>query len=268
MLTASGQLDTTAPDYNAARVRVRRDSIANGRVPLFFAPLLGYFDSSVVGEAAAFRQVDINGFRVTTDQLKSSLLPFAVQIDTWLAAAALGPDEYAFDVDNGTVTLGSDNVHEASLFPTRVGSGNFGTVDIGNPNNSTADLSRQILEGPNQIDFSYLPDCTLELSPTGTLILEGDTGISAGIKDELVAVIGQPRTIPLYSTVSGNGNNAQYTIVGFAGMTILHVQLTGPQRNRHITIQPTMVIDESVVGGGVNGVTSKFVSGPPKLVRY
>jgi Flp pilus assembly protein TadG len=265
---SSGQFDTTAQVYNAVKVRVRRDSIANGRVPLFFAPVIHCFDASVVGEAAAFRLIDVNGFRVASENINSKLLPFAVQIDTWLAATTMGPDDYSYDSENSTVTGGADNIREASLFPTRVGSGNFGTVDVGNPNNSTADLSRQILKGPNQSDFSYFPNSTLELSPNGTLVLQGDTGLSAGIKNELAGIIGQPRAVPLYSTVSGNGNNAQYTIVGFAGMTILHVKLTGPQKQRHITIQPAIVIDESVVGGGENGVTSKYVRGPVGLVPF
>ena len=43
----------------------------------------------------------------------------------------------------------------------------------------------------------------------GKLYLNGDTGISAGVKDELASIKGQPRIIPIFSTVSGNGNNAQ-----------------------------------------------------------
>ena len=160
---------------------------------------------------------------------------------------------------------GSDNIREVKLFPIGVGPGNYGTVDIGNSNNSTADLSRQIVHGPNQADLAYFPNSTLELGLDGTLVLEGDTGISAGIKDELTAIKGQPRIIPLYGTVSGNGNNARFTIVGFAGVTILDVQLTGPLRDRSITIQPAFVIDRSAVDSGEDGLTSRFIRSPVSL---
>src|SRR4029077_18354334 len=113
--------------------------------------------------------------------------------------------------------------------------GNFGTVDIGNDNNSTADLSRQIRFGINESDLAYIGGA-LQLGPDGTLLLNGDTGISAAIKDDLESVKGQPRAICIYSTVTGNGNNAMYTIVGFVGVRIMKVKLTG--NPKYVTIQP------------------------------
>jgi len=85
----------------------------------------------------------------------------------------------------------------------------------------------------------------LTLGADGTVILNGDTGISAGFKDELDFIKGNPRTIPLYSTVSGPGNNAMFTIVKFAGIRILDVKLTGSPK--YVTVQPAFVIDSTVV---------------------
>ena len=49
----------------------------------------------------------------------------------------------------------------------------------------------------------------MEFDANGKLYLNGDTGISAGVKDELASIIGKPRIIPVFESVSGNGNNAE-----------------------------------------------------------
>ncbi|MEZ6119621.1 MAG: hypothetical protein R3C28_24060 [Pirellulaceae bacterium] len=54
---------------------------------------------------------------------------------------------------------------------------------------------------------------TLEFDANGELVLNGDTGISAGVKDELASIVGETRIIPIFSQVQGPGNNADYTIV-------------------------------------------------------
>jgi hypothetical protein len=83
-----------------------------------------------------------------------------------------------------------------------------GTVDIGGANNSTADIARQIVYGISPQDFEALGH-PLTLNNDGNLFLNGDTGISAGVKDELASIIGQPRIIPIFQQVHGPGNNAQ-----------------------------------------------------------
>ena len=45
----------------------------------------------------------------------------------------------------------------------------------------------------------------LEFDACGELDLNGDTGISAGVKDELAAIIGEPRVIPVFSQVDRTG---------------------------------------------------------------
>lgn len=124
--------------------------------------------------------------------------------------------------------------------------GNFGTVDIGSSNNSTADLARQILKGPNASDFSYFSGNTINISGT-SVTLNGDTGVSAGVKDELASIKGQPRIIPLYSSVSGSGNNANFVITRWVGVTIVDVQLTGALSSKHIRVQPCIAVDRTVI---------------------
>src|SRR5262249_43556628 len=148
------------------------------------------------------------------------------------------PEVKLYPLDNGSNSSGN---------PGSLPSGNFGTVDIGSPSNSTADISRQIREGPNATDLSYFPNSTIELDRTKSppsLILQGDTGISAGVMDDLVSIIGKPRIIPLYMPpVTGPGDNARFTIVAWAGVTVLEVDLTGSLESKHVTIQPCFVIE-------------------------
>ena len=80
----------------------------------------------------------------------------------------------------------------------------------------------------------------------------------------MTMIVGQPRIIPLYSTVTGNGNNSRYTIVRWVGCVVLEVQLTGG--NKYIMIQPEFAVDSTAVGGGpVSG--NSFAYKPLQLSR-
>ena len=88
----------------------------------------------------------------------------------------------------------------------------------------------------------------------------------AGIKDELNAIKGEPRAIPLFTQVSGPGNNAVYTIVRFVGIRIMHVQLTGKPSTKHVYIQPAPFSDFSVIPGDTE-LTSDSILTSPGLVQ-
>ena len=159
----------------------------------------------------------------------------------------VGTDDWTWDSDAGQVTAGSDNILEINLYPQGTGApGNRGTVDIGSSNNSTADIARQITDGVNPSDLAYHGG-ELKLDSSGELYLNGDTGISAGVKDELASVIGRPSIIPIFEQVSGNGNNATYKIVEFAGVRITEVKLTGNMNSKRVIIQPANVLTEGVI---------------------
>ncbi len=153
-----------------------------------------------------------------------------------------------------------------NLYPQGTGSpGNRGTVDIGGCNNSTADIARQILHGISAADLSEL-DKPLAFDANGELTLNGDTGISAGVKDELASIIGQTRIIPIFSSVSGNGNNAVYKIVKWAGVRILDVRLTGAMSKKMVMVQPAPILSRNVIVGSTSGASSNVFS-PVMLVR-
>ncbi|HEY8505688.1 MAG TPA: pilus assembly protein TadG-related protein [Gemmataceae bacterium] len=255
--------------YNSVRVRARRTEARNGALDLFFAPVLGVGEIGLQAFSTATLEDAIGGFRITeTGPQTSRLLPFALEISYWNdVIAGNGPDLYGYDPETGEVTLAGDGIKEARLFPSRgVAPGNFATIDIGGNNNSNADIKRQILHGPNKADFDQLGG-QLALGPSGTLQLPGDTGVSAGFESELQGIIGQKRILPLYrAPVVGSGNNALFTIVGFAGVVITDVNLNGALSQKGITIQPEFVWDETAFSSDLEG-TSYFVFRPLKLTR-
>ncbi len=260
--------DPTMP-YNAVRVRVQRSNAANGQVPLFFARALGMQSARLQCEATAAYWNSFSGFQAPSDGSKLNILPIALDRPTWDAlVAGSGDDDYSYDPDSNTIGNGPDGVPEASLYPKGTGApGNRGTVDIGSNNNSTNDLKRQITDGVSEADLAYHGG-KLELDADGVLLLNGDTGISAGIKSALEQIIGEPKVIPIFDEVTGNGNNAYYKITGFAGVRILDVKLTGSMNSKHITIQPAQVQVRGAIPTSDPGANnSYYIYSPVVLVH-
>jgi len=258
--------------FNTVTARLRCDGTRNAAIPLTFAPVFGVSSNAIESQATAGFQDGIIGFRVSHPDQTAHLMPLALHRNAWLtlitSPAGSSNDLYTYDKDSGSVSNGGDGIPELNLYPgAGVGQlppGNFGTVDIGSPNNSTCDISRQIRYGVSADDLAYFGG-ELRLGSDGTLQLNGDTGLSAAIKDDLEAIKGQPRAIPLFVTVAGNGNNAQYTIVGFAGVRIMYVKLTGSMSGKRVIIQPAIVKDSAAIGGTNNN--SYYVYKPVVLCR-
>lgn len=237
--------------FNATQVVVRRSADINGEVPLFFARVLGIDRGSSQATATAAYADNFMGFRAPGEGEENlQILPFTLDEETWnQLLAGNTSDSWAWNSATKKVTRGADGVLEASLYPQGTGApGNRGTVDVGNPNNSTKDLSRQIREGVNAQDLSYLPGGILIPDEEGFIQLTGDTGMSVGIKDDLASIVGETRVIPIFSKVAGNGNNATYTIVHFVGIRVMAVNLTGNPADRYVVIQPANIqIDNGVI---------------------
>lgn len=254
--------------YNSVQVRTRRSTTRNGSLGLFFAPVLGIssMDVDATATATATYEGAITAFKLPNSSVTAPLLPFALDVDSWnKVVAGIGPDQYAYDPKMQKVTGGSDGIKEINLYPDKgIAPGNFGTVDIGALNNSTADIERQIRFGISKADLDLMGG-EIRIPKGGYLQLQGDTGISAGFKDALAAIIGQPRAIPIYRPpVTGNGNNSVFNVIAFAGITITQVQLTGMRKQ--VTIQPEFVIDPNAISGD-DPNSSFFVTRPLKLTR-
>jgi Flp pilus assembly protein TadG len=261
------QMDTQTTPYNAVQVLARRDSQLNGSLGLFFGRLMGMDASDLNASATAVYDGNIEGFKISPNGPQNSkLLPFALLVDSWnQSLAGAGSDQYSYDPATMAVTTGSDLIREIALFSVSGGSpGNFGTINLGQSSNSTATLRQQILNGPGASDLANLPGGQLALGSDGTVSLTGNPGISAGMESSLQSIIGRPRIVPLYRTLSGNGANAQYTIIGFGGVVVTKAQLTGP--NKAILVQPEFVQDSTAFTGGPV-TNSRFIYSALQLCR-
>jgi len=255
---------------NAIRVRLRKDSSMNGEVPYFFARVFGMEGQVLESEAIAGMIRDVRGFQAPANGENVDILPYALDLDTWNElVAGNSSDNYCWNAEGKSIGSGSDGFVEVNLFPQGTGSpGNRGTIDIGGANNSTSDIARQILHGISPEDFAAhaANGRSLEFDEGGALYLNGDTGISSGVKDELIAIKGQPRVIPIFETVTQNGNNAEYKIVKWQGIRIMAVKLTGSMSQKHVTIQVAPVLVNGVIPSTTTG-TSQYVYSPVVLVR-
>ncbi len=267
--SAAGMSTSCTPaQYNAVFVRVQRTSERNGEFPLFFARFLGLHSASSQAEAIATFRDGIAGFRITEQTGNADLLPFALDIKDWQdVMAGGGTDGWSYNPGARTISSGSDGVRELKLYPTKVTAsgitpGNFGTVNIGPPANSAEVLKRQISEGVTAEDLKFFGG-ELKLNEQGTLMLNGDTGISGGVELALPDVLGKARTIFLYNKVEYPGNGATYTVVGFAGIRIMDFDLHGAHKS--ILIQPAIVKDAAAISSNLN--TSYHVYQPVVLVR-
>jgi Flp pilus assembly protein TadG len=268
---------------NSVQVRVHRDRVRNGSLALFFAPVLGINVWDLQATATATYQGGVAGFSSRWPGSAScKLLPFTMNIYTWnQLLAGTGPDNFTRVrptpslTPPSNVTSGPDGIPEGNLFPlsNNLSSGNFGMVDLGPPANGTPVYENWILNGPSAADLAYFnaangyPNGFMLDPVSNTLLLKGTPGVHAAMQPDLQSIIGQGRIIPLYSTVTGNGNNAQYTIVGFGGCSVVDVNLRGSLSSKHVTIQPCFVIDATAITGGSTSFTKQYIVKPLGLTR-
>jgi hypothetical protein len=254
------------------QVTVHRDTVSSGETPqgdrpldTFFAGSLGVDSVDLQTDATAALLPGI-GVTVTPGSGQTAdILPITLDVPTWDALmGGVGTDDYSYNPTTGAVSSGSDGVKEVDLYPYGNGElppGNRGTLDLGNPNNSTADLTRQILDGQNEEDLSWFGG---ELrTDLGALSINGDTGISAAIKASLETIKGQPRLLPLFSACSGPGNNAMYTVTKFVPVRVMYVKLTGG--NKSVIIQPGTYVSSTVIRGGTSVEADSYFT-RPKLI--
>jgi hypothetical protein len=150
-------------------------------------------------------------------------------------------------IGTGTVKSGADGVPEFNdAYGSSTSPGNFGLIDIGPDANDTPTFRTWIDSGPSSSDIQdLLTRNLLPATPLAPKQWKGGPGLKSTLVSNMAGAIGQPRMVPLFSSVSGNGSNTYYTIVGFAAVTI--VEASGNGSNISVTLQPAMVIDPTAV---------------------
>ncbi|EMI21155.1 hypothetical protein RMSM_01902 [Rhodopirellula maiorica SM1] len=83
----------------------------------------------------------------------------------------------------------------------------------------------------------------------------------------MASIIGKVRIIPIYTTVTGNGNNAMYTIVKFEGVRILEVKLTGKMSGKRVIVQPAKAVARHAIVDSSPVTQSSYLFTPVMLVQ-
>jgi hypothetical protein len=236
---------------------------------MFFANVLGISSNATQAQATAAFIDNFSGFSTPpTEGSTLNILPFALDTETWdKLQAGLSTDLWKWDEANNRILPGPDGIQEANLYPQGTGSpGNRGTIDIGSNNNSTRDIVRQIRDGVSAADLAQIGG-QLALGPDGTLQINGDTGLSAGIENDLSAIVGKTRIIPIFDQVTSHGNRAYYRLRAFVGIRVMEVRLNGPMSQKRVIVQPANITITGGIPGDDGTQTSSHIFSPVWLVR-
>lgn len=253
-------------ETEAAGATAMSVSVTTTDASMFFAPVLGITEKKVSAAAVASFDDDLMEIRIRTPGTRSPVLPLTLHVDRWKETLdGYGPDCFAWNSERREVYWGSDNLHEHDVFTGDANSsGNFGTLNLGRTSNGIPALTDQIVNGLTEAHLAPFGG-VLALDPeSGTLVLDGDPGLGGPVYDAAYDIIGEPRLLPLFSTVEGNGANTKYTIVGFAGVRIVDANKRGG--NKYIKVQPTNVKHDSLVPGD-SGLESWGTISTPQLTK-
>ncbi len=257
MVTAAA----SAPLYNSVQVTAVRAAARGTVVPTVFASLMGFngTDLSVQSTATAWNY-SISGFQIKNN-LNAQLLPIVLDSTTYQAMiAGTTTDQYTYNPVTNSVTTGPDGITESKLYPVSSGSpGNWGTIKVGVSNNSTSVLAAQIENGITPGQLAMYPGGVFQLDTTlspPSITFSGNPGISAGISSALQSIIGKPVVIPIYDQNGGNGSNAWYRVIAFAGVRLLSVNFQG--NPKYVIVQPALVTDSTAIPGAAQ---SSWTSG-------
>ena len=88
-------------------------------------------------------------------------------------------------------------------------------------------------------------------------LTNGDTGLSAGIKDELDRVEGDCRVMLLFEGTTDPGNTSVFDLVAFAGIRVMHTELTGSLDFKELSVQRC----DAVLTGAVGDLTEVIDEG-------
>ncbi|MEX0679706.1 MAG: pilus assembly protein TadG-related protein [Pirellulales bacterium] len=209
--------------FDAVRVKLRHDASANSRVALFIGPLLGMQDAAVTATATAVLQKPLGLLP------GAKVIPFAVPKDVWDGR----------DTGEQWTIYGDGKMTDDSgvVIP-----GNWGTLDIGPTDNSTDALNDQITNGLKQSDIDALYadnriSTTTYIDTSHTISMQGDTGISIGLKLSVVPIHGETRIVPIFDSNSGApGNNLEYNVVKWGVVTVIDSNWQGA-KNTNIVIE-------------------------------
>jgi hypothetical protein len=230
---AADGVDVTILGPETLQVRVGRTAgTTAGAVPTIFARIWGT------------KTVDVDVLAVATVNHRvigvgpGILLPIGVK-DTWLV-----------DEDGDGLPDPKD------IYPHIQSESNFGLIDLDGGENSNDDIKEWIEYGYD--DYLILPEDGCKC-----LKLEGDPGISGGsLETFLESQYGNRVLLPVFNKVTGAEAGTLYYVIGFVGVIITDVKLTGDQADRHINVTFTEFVSTKLILGGEGTDPNPTVSAP------
>ena len=215
--------------FDTVRIRFRRDGNTNPSVSLFLARLFGYDLANVSVISAAVLQ------KAQFMPEGSDILPIAIPVDTWNLAQQNVP----------WTIYGDGQIYDE--YGNQL-NGNWGTVDIGSASNSNSDIKDQILNGLRQSDLDMLYQYNListtdHIDSQDPMWVNGDTGLSAGMKSSVQEVHGHTKLIPIYDvTNQAGGGQLDIHIINWGVVQVVDSVWNGGQ-NSSITVKKSYRFD-------------------------
>jgi hypothetical protein len=169
-------------------------------------------------------------------------LPFGISETKWDSLAAGGDgDGFSYRRGDGDfgITAASDGIPEIVIFPGNwdgelMPPGNFGLLFIGNHTGGPSVILPQIDRGVSASDLDFHGGVLSE-----AMELPGKTGLKSGNKLALLGhpslgpydgILGHIRYITVYSSATGNGDNARFTLSKFVMVRIMAIQIDARTR--------------------------------------
>ncbi len=242
--------------FDTVRVTLRRDGTTNARRPLFFARVLGIQDAALTASSTAILQ------KAQALVPGAEILPFATPLDLW---NSLEPGEQWTAYGDGKLK----DANGADL------PGNWGTLDIGDTGNSSADLNDQILDGLRQEDLQALHDDgriaeTTHIDSSTPTWIQGDTGLSSGLKQSVQLVHGHKKLIPIYDKMATpGGSHVDVHVIGWGVVTVIDSVWKG-YVNTHVVVEKSHWFNGKLRPKGSLDSTAGYIDGAytsPVLVQ-
>jgi hypothetical protein len=234
---------------NTISITARRDQLANSPLSLFFGSILGTSSMALTATArATIYSGDVTSLQVIPG-VNAHILPVALDVNAWNTFYLTGqsPDGQIYTAANGYPQL--------KVYPSPgAAPGNFGLLDVGPPQNNVPAFRSWIDFGETPNDISYLiTNNLLPVSLQSPKDWKCGPGLKSTLQEDFYSQLNVPNLLPLfqpvslspYQAASGNGQNATYAIVGFAGVKI--TQAEGRGSSMDISVQPAAVIDPTAV---------------------
>jgi hypothetical protein len=255
-----GSSTIQAPAYpdrfpNTITVLARRDGTANTSLSLFFGKLFNKNSVDLTAVASATIYAGEATSATPIPGVNAHILPVALDINIWkeflVSGKSGGP--------SGSINYDDNGIPQLHVYPNPGNApGSFGLIDVGPPQNNVPAFRNWIDEGQTPNDIQYLIDHDLlPVSVASPKWWKCGPGMKSTLVDNFAAVMGQPNLIPLftpheglpgepgYQAARGSGSNADYSVVGFVGVTV--TQAEGSGSNMHISVQPYAVVDPTIV---------------------